>query len=265
MTVRHVAGVDWAGGNWLVVDMQNGSYETTTLEPDFKTLWTHYSDYDRILIDIPIGLPTNSETLTDREALDSQARSVTGRPSSVFPAPSRKAAELALDDESYEKVSKQNQTDLEKGLSSQSYHIASAIGQVDATLRDNEDARETVIEAHPEVCFRGLLGQQLQYSKHTAPGLGERLDALETCIDAPAALLSDLLTDLRQALNSNSGVNKDGLHPSSVDIDDAVDAFALAVVGMGDEDFHYLGNEALDEEDIPMRMAYRSARPFDTY
>jgi predicted RNase H-like nuclease len=67
----------------------------------FSSIWKLDWNFDRILIDVPIGLPHDEETLKKREMLDSAARSVTGRPGSVFPAPSRGACEAAKADDDY--------------------------------------------------------------------------------------------------------------------------------------------------------------------
>ena len=55
-----------------------------------------------------------------------------------------------------------------QGLTWQSYYIAAGIGEIDDFLKDNEAAKEAIIESHPEFCFRGLLGHQLSYSKKSA-------------------------------------------------------------------------------------------------
>jgi predicted RNase H-like nuclease len=55
-----------------------------------------------------------------------------------------------------------------QGLTWQSYYIAAGIGEIDDFLKDNETAKEAIIESHPEFCFRGLFGHQLSYSKKSA-------------------------------------------------------------------------------------------------
>ncbi|WP_440988375.1 DUF429 domain-containing protein [Haloarchaeobius baliensis] len=243
MASSTVAGVDWAGGQWLVVRLRDGSYDTCSVEPDFETLWQEHHYLDRILIDVPIGLPDEG-TLAQRERLDSLARSVTGFSSSVFPVPSRGAADLANEDESYEAVAQQNQGDIDKGLRKQSHQLAKAAGQVDAVLQEDDESSEKVIESHPEVCFRGLLGEQLQHKKSWAPGLGERLQAIGEQLEQPGALLGSITGDLIGT-------------EASVDVDDVVDALALAVVAQTDDDIRYLpADPRADSAGIPMRMAY---------
>ena len=258
MPTDTVAGVDWAGGAWLAVVIEEGGEPTARLQPDLETLWTG-RDLDRVLVDVPIGLPDDAETLAKREAVDSAARSAAERPSSVFPVPSRSACEAAKDGADYETVNERNRADLDKGLSRQSYHIAPAVGEVDAFLRENEAAREAVMEAHPEVCFRGLAGRPLDHSKTGAPGVGERLDALDGHLDDPNAALGRVC---RRLANESSDVAE----AADATVDDAVDALGLAAVASRPADeLRFLPGEAdyRDREGIPMRMAYWSPKPLD--
>lgn len=247
MTSSTVAGVDWAGGGWFVVFFEDGAYQDCTVVSDFEKFWREKQDLDRILIDVPIGLP-DEETLSKREKLDSTARSVTGFPSSVFPVPSRKAGELATeDDSSYEDVAQQNEETIDKGLSRQSYQLASAAGKVDAVLQEDEDAKETIIESYPEVCFRGLLGEQLTHSKMSAAGVGERLQALANELEDPGSVLETITGDLVGETDA-------------VSVDDVLDALALAVVAGSQKDLQYLPAEwGSDSKGIPMRMAYSAS------
>ncbi|WP_096395863.1 DUF429 domain-containing protein [Halorubrum trapanicum] len=253
MESETVAGVDWAGGAWLAVVFDDEP--EPRLEPDLETLWN--DGVDRMLVDVPIGLPDDPETLAKREAVDSAARSAVERPSSVFPVPSRAACRAAVAGADYETVNERNRADLDKGLSRQSYHIAPAVGEVDAFLREDEAARDRVLEAHPEVCFRGLTGRPLEHSKTTAPGVGERLDALDGHFDDPEEALGRVCRELAEAPADVA----DAADPT---VDDAVDALGLAVVASRPADeLRVLPVDAnyRDSEGIPMRMAYWSAEP----
>lgn len=249
MSGQTVAGVDWAGGEWLVAVM-DGNEIDCHLESDLESLWDSGTEFDRILIDVPIGLPDDKETLAKREELDSLARSVTGRSSSVFPVPSRAACKAAREGEDYETVAKKNEADLDKGLSRQSYSIAAAIGEVDEFLRDTDDAKETVMEAHPEVCFRGLLGDQLEHSKSSAQGIGERLEALDEHLEDPGIAFERLC----RALVGES---------ADITVDDVVDALGLCVVASrSEEELWTLPEDSYDDsQGIPMQMVYWSEEP----
>lgn len=250
MSRQTVAGVDWAGGTWLVVVMDGNGIDCH-LESDFESLWDSDPAYDRILIDIPIGLPDNEETLAKREELDSLARTVTGKSSSVFPVPSRAASEIAREGADYETVAETNKTDLNKGLTKQSYYIAPAIGEVDVFLQDVDAAQEIVREAHPEVCFRGLLGDQLEYSKTSAQGVGERLEALNQHLENPGAAFGYLCRTLVD-------------ESADITVDDVMDALGLCVVANRSEaELRSLPEEPYeDSEGIPMEMVYWSEEPF---
>ncbi len=250
MSGETVAGVDWAGGEWLVVVVDGGEIDCH-LERDLESLWESDTAFDRILIDVPIGLPDDEETLAKREEVDSLARSVTGRSSSVFPVPSRAACEAAKNEADYETVVERNEADLDKGLSKQSYNIAAAIGEVDAFLREVDAAKETVMEAHPEVCFRGLRGDQLEHSKNSAQGVGERLEALDGHLEEEPGVEFERLC---RAL-----VDED----ADITVDDVVDALGLCVVASHvEEELRTLPEDPReDSEGIPMRMVYWSDEP----
>jgi predicted RNase H-like nuclease len=245
MSGQTVAGVDWAGGEWLAVVLEDGSGIHCRIESDLESLWESPIDFDRILIDVPIGLPDSAETLAKREKLDSFARTVTGRSSSVFPVPARAACEAARDGGDYETVVNENKDDLDKGLSWQSYYIAAGTGEVDAFLLETDSAKETVIESHPEVCFRGLLGEQLEHSKNTAQGIGERLEALGGHLDDPGTVFSRLCRELVD-------------ESADITVDDVVDALGLCVVASYPaEELRFLPGEGYcDSEGLPMQMAY---------
>ncbi|MDV7348765.1 DUF429 domain-containing protein [Halorubrum distributum] len=256
MTPDTVAGVDWAGGAWLAVVFE-GDEPEPRLERDLEALWN--DGVDRMLVDVPIGLPHDAETLAARETVDSAARSAAERPSSVFPVPSRSACEAATDGANYETVNERNRADLDKGLSRQSYHIAPAVGEVDAFLREDEAARDRILEAHPEVCFRGLNGSPLEHSKTGAPGVGERLGALDGHLDDPNAALGRVCRVLSEA-------HGDVAVAADPTVDDAVDALGLAAVARRPlDELRFLpeGADYRDGEGIPMRMAYWSAERLD--
>ncbi|MDL0136857.1 DUF429 domain-containing protein [Halobacterium salinarum] len=244
MASQVVAGVDWAGSGWLAVYFKNRSFDGYSFASTFDALWEN-REPELLLVDVPIGLPEDTASLTARENLDSQARSVTERPSSVFPVPSCEACRMTYeDDASYEEVVTQSEADLDKGLSWQSYYIASGIGEVDAFLRQHDEAEQRIIEAHPEVCFRALLGRPLEYGKTSAPGVGERLTALETLLETPGDTLGTVAKKFQG-------------EPSAIDIDDVLDALVLAATASKGEELDCLPEEwSTDPVGIPMRMAY---------
>lgn len=241
------AGVDWAGDGWLAVFFDAGSYAGYAFKDSFERLWANRDLPEVVLVDVPIGLPEDLASLPAREELDARARTVTERPSSVFPVPSRDACRKAHRDKaSYEDVAEQNEADLEKGLNWQSYYITAGIGEVDAYLQDNEGAEERVLESHPEVCFWAMLDRPLEYPKTCAAGVGERLAALETRLDKPGETLHTVTTDLHG-------------ESSEIDVDDVVDAIVLgATASIGKSQLEYLqpNGSATDPVGMPLQMAY---------
>lgn len=233
-------GVDWATDGWLAVSLDGD--ETATLHDEFGDVWRTYRDADRILVDVPIGLPSSEEPT---RRCDSLARDVIGpRRSSVFPPPAR----AALGHDDHAAASDANRDAIGKGLSIQAYHIADGIEAVDDLLRSNPQARETVREAHPEVCFWAFAGSPLSHSKTTAAGYAERLTALEHAGVDAADLVHRLATNVSDA---------------EVGIDDVVDATALALTARSEPGtVRTLPPErVVDEEGLPMEMVYRARDP----
>lgn len=106
-----------------------------------------------------------------------------------------------------------------------------------------------MIESYPEVCFRGLLDQQLSHKKKTAAGVGERLEALGCHLETPG----EVMTKVTQDLTGKSRV---------VMIDDVLDAIALGVTAWwGQKELFYLPENdraklETDNQELPMGMAY---------
>jgi predicted RNase H-like nuclease len=120
-------------------------------------------------IDIPIGLPDDRTRLADGLA---RARLPVGRKSSVFPTPSRSAAEQTTHPE----ASSANRAVLGVGLSIQAFHLVPKIVDVDAYVRSGPPVM--VLEAHPEVSFAEIDPACVVPSKITPDGRAARRAAL---------------------------------------------------------------------------------------
>jgi len=263
-----VAGVDWAGDCWLCVMFDNGTYDRTTVAPTFPDLWNAVGSRSeppaRLFVDIPIGLFDVSDAETGERGRDCDrlARAVLeSRRSSVFTPPARQAAYDAADGTPHADVSARNREIVGKGLSIQAYHIAPGIVEVDRFLRLEDVAeanhrRETVAEAHPEVCFAAFAGAPLEYSKTTAAGVGERLTALESVCPEPATVLKQVCTAVRDAATD--------CEIEGVTVDDALDAIVLAAAASAPTgDRHSLpANPPTDYHGLPMAICYRGSEPF---
>ncbi len=88
MRERTVAGVDGCKAGWFAVWGDGGKTPRFGVFPDFRTLWLELGHADVIVVDIPIGLPSDVP-----RACDLEARKLLGQPrgSSVFPPPCREA------------------------------------------------------------------------------------------------------------------------------------------------------------------------------
>ncbi len=147
-----VVGVDGCAAGWLAAWESAGSIETAVYST-IDALWDAHKDADRMLIDIPIGLPEAGARACDREA-----RSLLGvRGTSVFPTPIRPVIEGARDGSlTYDDANALSRDRTGKGLQKQAWNIAPKIAAVDTFLVNTPDARSVVAESHPELCFTAL-------------------------------------------------------------------------------------------------------------
>ena len=154
---------------------------------------------DRIVVDMPVGLPAAWER--GGRAADVAARSLLGpgRGSSVFPAPPRPA--LALRD-----FADPRRAAL--GLTQQSFALLERLREVDAAVGpdsgDPDTGSPAILEAHPEVIFADLNGgDPIGAPKHTEEGRLRRRVLLEgvfgrpiPSVVAPGAAEDDVLDAL---------------------------------------------------------------------
>ena len=253
MVTEPAYGVDWARGQWLVISLTRTDDITVDVEPDFEALM-ETTGGSQVVVDVPIGLLEERDRGGDepvRRQCDVAARKYIGpRYRSVFPAPSRPAAHRAADDRPYDEVADMNQVVTGKRITQQAYHISKAIAEVDVYMLKTDSA-ETVLEGHPEVCFRAFKGDYLRHSKTSAAGVGERLTALESVLNDPAKLLHDALTELEGTEHK-------------VQVDDVLDAIALAATAHEPVDdlcsLPETEDPPKDVRGIPMQMVYRPVK-----
>lgn len=262
---RHV-GVDWDSGEWIAVGYTEDGEPEAKVYDEIETLWDDHEDSaNRIVVDVPIGLCGDKDTPEGCEKNDGElsrkcddlARKVIGaRYPSVFTPPCREAAKEAAKGADYSEVNEINENITGKGLMQQAANIAPGIVEVDQLLRDGDGDQETLVEGHPEVCFRAFADDDLQFNKQTAPGMVERLTAMEDATDFEFETWRTLAESLGDAGDATGA-------------DDLLDALALALTAMAseEEDLHRLPDdpptEAGEGEDLPMQMVYRRDEPFD--
>jgi predicted RNase H-like nuclease len=168
-------GVDGCKIGWFFVALGQGDNAEFGVFEKIGLLFCAYFNAKSILIDIPIGLPF--ERIKNR-CCDKEARKVLGpkRAGAVFAPPCR----IALSTHDYAEASRINREVLGKGISRQTYNIMSKIKEVDDFLNQHPEAKKTMRETHPEICFWALAGQRpMQHKKKSPEGRDERLALLE--------------------------------------------------------------------------------------
>jgi predicted RNase H-like nuclease len=200
---KTVVGVDACPFGWLATVIDADGVRTETYE-GFGELREAYSNADRILVDIPLGLPENERRRCDEDASDLLGC----RGISVFYPPCGSAAELS----DYQAASDEHRDRIGHGLSQQAHNIARKILQVGDVVGGQYDS--VVRESHPELCFAALNGQPIAYSKSSDRGRGLRMK-----------LLSDEL-DVAESLYQNA---RDEYLLKEVRRDDILDSMVLAV------------------------------------
>jgi predicted RNase H-like nuclease len=246
-------GVDWSSGAWLAVGLTGAGDVHASTHECIKDLWEKYGDDEvTVVADVPIGLFEEDDRDDEEELVrecDRLARKVIGsRYRSVFNPPAREVAQKAREGESYEEVKELHEKITGKGLTQQAYAVASGIAEVDTLVSNGIDGE--LLEGHPEVSFAALDGD-LSYSKKTAAGVHERVEALEVVDDDAIEMVQEICKQVSE-------------EPHEVGFDDVLDALVLAYTA---------GYASLEERSLPkcppenqqsMRIIYRAAEPFRT-
>lgn len=231
-------GIDGCRAGWFAVCLGEESSWQVDVFPDIFSLWNQYSQASVILIDIPIGL---REGGAQERLCDTKARKLLGpRRSSVFPAPCRLAAYA----QSYEEASAINERLTGKRLSIETWNIVPKIREVDCLLSNDESARARIRESHPEVCFWGLAGRPMRYSKKQSEGLLDRTQVLRAIYPQTTDIIGHALSTYKR---------------KEVARDDIVDALSAAVTAMiGVQGLVSIPQTPeLDNRGLRMEMVYR--------
>lgn len=206
--MSNYVGVDGCSGGWFAVAYDSDANRPVTHDryDSFTAVVAAHSDAERLLVDMPIGLPTSG-----RRRCDEAARELLGaRASTVFFAPCR----AVLDAADHTDASARNREHTGYGLSIQAWNLVPRIREVDAVLRDAPDTQSWVAESHPELCFAALADGPVEASKSTTEGRDERLDVLRTPLPGVDAVYEACL---------------DSYDRTDVARDDVLDALVLAV------------------------------------
>jgi predicted RNase H-like nuclease len=170
-----VLGVDGWRGRWVGALLDGQRVDLLALADVAAVLAV--PDVEVVAIDMPIGLSEDGV-----RACDVQARKRLGRAgSSVFPAPVRPVLRAST----YDEARSLSLAAAGRSLSVQTFGLVPAIRSLDDALGDPPDPR--VHEVHPELSFRAL-DSRVTDRKACAPGLAQRIRALEAAMDVLDAL-----------------------------------------------------------------------------
>jgi predicted RNase H-like nuclease len=175
MTTETCIGVDGCKAGWFAVCIFPDDTFEFDIHQTVQALWGRHRGARAILIDIPIGLISESGT---GRTCDAAARKVLKplRHSSVFSAPCREA----LSAQTYEEACQINQRVCGRKISKQVWGIFPKIKAVDDFLRSTPEAVGVLRETHPEICFWAMAGYRpMRHRKKSAEGVAERLKLLQ--------------------------------------------------------------------------------------
>src|SRR6266516_2688119 len=164
-------GLDACRGKWLAVVLDEGRFDDARPASDAPSLVSAWPDAAAIGVDIPIGLPETPLREADRAAREfvgERRSSVFATfPSAVLEAPTYEDSKAICVAEGWPKPS------------IQSYGMRHRIFEIPRLAA----ADERIIEVHPEVSFRELLGRTLLPKRTGAGGSERRLALADAGID----------------------------------------------------------------------------------
>ena len=235
-------GVDGCKGGWFYIALDATGEWCCGVVARLREIVAQAGKHDRVLVDIPIGLPDKGNP--ESRSCDLLARRELGKrhSSSVFPAPARET----LQARSFSEAGDINQRVTGKRVAIQTYSILAKVGEADELLRGDERARAFVREAHPELCFWALNGMQSmkhnkKYTRKKPEGHEERLSVLEKCWPGAKAVAKEVSELCRR---------------KDVALDDIADAMVAAVTARADALRSFPALPPLDGEALPMQMVW---------
>ena len=80
----------------------------------------------------------------------------------------------------------------------QTWSIVPKIKEIDEFLRSHPEARKTIRETHPEVCFRALAVNPTIHSKKSREGFAERLYALSIYLPKVEKIINNNLSSTKR-------------------------------------------------------------------
>lgn len=179
-------GIDGCKTGWLAIARDEEKNWWAEVFSDFSALGRTAQSAQRVLVDIPIGLPTHQARRCDTLA----RQRLQARRSSVFPVPSR----AALQAPDYRSGCDRNQALMGKRISKQAWNIGPKILEVDRWLLQHDPRQQQVRECHPELALMGLNhGVPMAHNKKKTEGQQERLHVLRRHWTAVDEIFHELL------------------------------------------------------------------------
>lgn len=161
-----VVGVDWYKGGWVGAALGHDEHPLLMVGADLAELIGRVPDARCVAVDMPIGLPS-----TVRDCDVQAKRFVRPRHNSVFMTP----PQSVLYAPTYEEANRVALELLGKKISKQAYALGANVRKVSAL--SERDPR--IIEVHPEVSFKALVGEPVAWPKNSWNGQAIRRLALQ--------------------------------------------------------------------------------------
>ncbi len=142
---KHV-GLARASRGWFGVVFGDAGWETE-LFPSVWSLWKYHSDATQVVVDVPVGLPSDGRRRCDvaaSERLESRR--------GVLYAPVRRA----VYQETFPEAAAVNEREAGFGVQRRAWSAVPHIREVDELLDMYPSARDRVAETRPAVCFQAM-------------------------------------------------------------------------------------------------------------
>lgn len=229
---NHSIGIDGCKGGWICALLEGRKLSIMRF-PSITDIMNVYSDASSVLIDMPVGLQSNTEHIRP----DTYARQIIReRASTIFPAPCRQAIYAETVSQAYE----ENVRVLGKKFTPLTVAIIPKIREVDYFLQSNPHYKNRILESHPEVCFAILNGRTIVTKKNEFDGINERISILHRFLPM---LSVNYISDASKQFKCM--------------MDDIIDAICLAVIGTFVAENKYYSippNPMSDETGLSMQM-----------
>ena len=172
---KYIVGIDGCKFGWIAIKIDADTQVSVTKHSNFISVIKEYPKAEKYLVDMVVGLADESHP-REVEKLARQ-KLKPNRGSSVFTPPCR----AAVYEKTYEMAKEKNKSILGKSFSIQAWNIVPKIKEVDEFILKNEEYKNRIFEAHPEVCFASLNNQTpMIFKKKEKKGIIERINLLQS-------------------------------------------------------------------------------------